>query len=107
MGFSFGLLNLQFDFIERIEQTFILEAADKWSDIPLLPCCNTRLAQLRRLRCQFQSVLATLHALDAEKYSISCTIIYFIPVSYSLTSELSPSGPAEAAHVGGGAPFTP
>ena len=31
----------------------------------------------------------------------------FIPASYSLTSELWSSGPAEAAHVGGGAPFTP
>ena len=107
MGFLFGLLTLQFDFIQRIWQTFLLETADKWSAIPLLLCCNTRLAYLRRLRFQFQSVLATPRAFDAEKYSISCTNIYFIPVSYSLTSESWSSGPAEAAHVGGGAHFTP
>ena len=53
-GFLFGLLILQFDFIKRILQTFLLEAADKWNAIPLLPCCNTRLAQLRRLRFPFQ-----------------------------------------------------
>ena len=91
------------------DKLFLLEAADKWSAIrvPLLLFCNTRLAQLRRLKFQFQSVLATLRAFDAEKCSISCTNIYFIPVSYSLTSELWFSGPAEAAHVGGGGPFTP
>ena len=37
---------------------------------------------------EIQSVLATLRAFDAEKCAISCTNIYFIPVSYSLTSEL-------------------
>ena len=88
MGFLFGLLNLQFDFIQRIRKTFLLEAADKWSALRLLLCCNTRLAQLRRLRLQFQSVLATLRAFDAEKCAIFCTNIYFIPVSYSLTCEL-------------------
>ena len=72
------------------------------SAIPLLLCCNTRLAQLKRLRLQFQSVLATLRGFDAEKCSISWTNIYFIPVSYSLTSELWSSGPAEAAHVAAG-----
>ena len=46
---------------------FLLEAADKWSTIPLLLCRNARLAQLRRLRLQFQSVFATLRAFDAEK----------------------------------------
>ena len=88
MGFLFGLLNLQFDFIQRISQTFLFQAADKWSVIPLLLCCNTRLAQLRRLRFQFQPVLATLRAFDAEKCYISCTNIYSIPGSYRLTSEL-------------------
>ena len=54
LGFLFGLLNLPFDFIQRIRQSFLLEAADKRSAIPLLLCCNTHLAQLRRLRFQFQ-----------------------------------------------------
>ena len=54
MGFLFGLLKLQFDCIQRIGQTFLLDAADKWSAIPLILCCNTRLAQLGRLRFQFQ-----------------------------------------------------
>ena len=54
-----------------------------------------------------EAVLATLRAFDAEKCSISCTNVYFIPVSYSLTSELWSSGPTEAAHVGGGDPFKP
>ena len=70
MEFLFGLLNLQFDRIQRIWQTFLSEAADKWSDIPLLLCCIMRVAQLRRLRLQFQSVLVTLPAFDAEKRSI-------------------------------------
>ena len=48
-------------------QTFLLEAADKGSAIPLLLCCNTRPAQLRRLRLQFQCVLATLRAGPAMK----------------------------------------
>ena len=87
MGFLFVLLNLQFDFIQRIWQTLLLEAADKWSAIPLLLCCNTRLEQLTGLRLRFQSVLATLRAFDVEKCPISCTNMYFVPVSYSLTSE--------------------
>ena len=42
MEFLFGLLNLQFDFMQHIWQTFLLETADKWSVIPLL-LRNTRL----------------------------------------------------------------
>ena len=53
MGFLFGLLSLQLAFFQRIWQAF-LEAADQWSAIPLLICCNTRLTQLRRLSFQFQ-----------------------------------------------------
>ena len=99
MRLVFGLLNLQFDFIQRIIwQTFLLKAADNWNAVPLLLCCNTRLAELRWLRLQFQSVLATLRAFDAEKCSVSCANIFFFSVSYSLTSELRSSGPAEAAH---------
>ena len=99
-----------FDFIQRIWQTFLLEAADKWSAIPLLLCCNTRLAQLRRLRFQFQVKPSLPHYALLMRKNVpisSCTNIYFIPVSYNLTSELRSSGPAEAAHAGGGAPFTP
>ena len=97
MGFLCDILNLQFDFIQRISHTFLFEAADKWSAIPLLLCCNTRLAQLRRLKFQFQFDYALL--MNKNVPSIAQTFI--------LTSELWSSGPAEAAHVRGGAPFTP
>ena len=66
----------------------------------------SRTAGAAEVSISIEAVLATLRAFDAEKCSISCTNIYFIRVSYSLTSEFW-SGPAEAAHVGGGAPFTP
>ena len=39
--------------------------------------------------------------------SISCTNIPYILSHYNLVSNLLSSGPAEAAHVGGGAPVTP
>ena len=65
----------------------------------------SRTAEAAEVSISIEAVLATLRAFDAEKCSISCTI-YFIPVSYSLTSELWSSGAAEAVHVGGGAPFT-
>ena len=84
IGFVFSLLNLLDDFIQRIGRTFLFEAADKWGSIPLLLCCNTRLAQqLNRLKLQFPSVLATLRALDAENCSISSTNIYFISLPYT------------------------
>ena len=67
----------------------------------------SRTADAAEVSISIEVVLASLRAFDAEKCSISCTNIYFIPVSYSLTSELWSSGPAEAAHEGGGAPFTP
>ena len=62
-------------------------------------------AEATEVSMLIEAVLATLRALDTEKCIISCT--NFIPVSYSLTSELWSSGPTEAADVGGGAPFTP
>ena len=67
----------------------------------------SRTAEAAEVSISIEAVLATLRAFDAEKCSISCTKKYFIPVSYSLTSALLSSRPAEAAHVGGGAPFTP
>ena len=67
----------------------------------------SRTAEAAEVSKSIEDVLATLRAFDARKCSISCTNIYFIPVSYGFTSELLSSGPAEAAHVGGGAPFTP
>ena len=67
----------------------------------------SRTAESAEITISIEAVLVALRAFDAEKCCISCTNIYFIPVSYSLTSELRSSGPAEAAHVGGGAPFTP
>ena len=68
---------------------------------------ESRTAEAAEVSISIEAVLATLRAFDAEKCSISCTNIYFIPVSYCLTSELWSADPAEAAHVGGGAPFTP
>ena len=65
----------------------------------------SRTAEAAEVSISIEAVLATVRAFDAEKCSISCNI-YFIPASCSLTSELRSSGPAEAAHVGGGAPFT-
>ena len=67
----------------------------------------SRTAEAAEVSISIEAVLATLRAFDAETWSISCINIYFIPVPYSLTSELWSSGPAEAAHVGDGAPFTP
>ena len=67
----------------------------------------SRTAETAEVSNSIEAVRATLHAFDAEKCSISCTNIYFIPVSYSLISDLWSSDPAEAAHVGGGAHFTP
>ena len=68
----------------------------------------SRTAEAAEVSISIEAVLATLRAFDAEKCSISCTNIYFIPVLYSLTPELWSSGPAEAAHVvGGGGAFTP
>ena len=67
----------------------------------------SRAAETAEVSISILAVLATLRDFDAEKCSVSCTNIYFILVSYSLTSELWYCGPAEAAHVGGEAPFTP
>ena len=54
-----------------------------------------------------EAVLATLRAFHREILSISCTNIPYILSQYISTSKLLSSGPAEAAHLGGGAPFTP
>ena len=54
-----------------------------------------------------EAVLAKLRVFDPEMFSISCTNIPYILSQYNLTSKLLFSGPTEAAHVGGGAPFTP
>ena len=88
MGFLFGLLNLQFDFIQRIRQTFLLEANDKWSAI-VYPCyyAATR-AQLRRLRLQFQSVLATLRVMMRKNTHLLHQHLFYPGITYSLTSEL-------------------
>ena len=67
----------------------------------------SRTAEAAEVLMSIEAVLAALRAFKVEKCSISCTNIYFIPVSYSLTSEIRSSGPAEAAHVGDAAPFTP
>ena len=67
----------------------------------------SRTAEAAEVAISIEAVLATLRAFDAEKCSIYFINIYFTPVSYSLTSELWSSGPAEAAHVGAGAPFSP
>ena len=109
-GILFGLVNLQLDFIQRIWQTFLLEDADKWSAIPLPATMlqhASRTAEAAEGSISIEAALATLRAFDTEKRPISCTNIYFILVSYSLTSELWSSGPTEAAHVGGGDPFKP
>ena len=62
----------------------------------------SRTAEAAEVSISIEAVLPTLRAFDAEKSSISCTKSYLFPVSYSLTSELWSSGPAEAADVGGG-----
>ena len=67
----------------------------------------SRTGEVAEVSISTEAFHATIHAFDAEKYSISYSNIYFFPVSYSLTSELWHSGPAEAAHVNGGAPFAP
>ena len=67
----------------------------------------SRTAEAAEVSISNEAVLATLRPFDVEKCFISYTNIYFVPVSYSLTSELWSSGPVEAPHVGGGAPFTP
>ena len=67
----------------------------------------SRTDEAAEVSISIEAVLAKLRAYDAGKCLISCTNIYFVPVSYSLTSELWSSGPDEAAHVGGGGPFTP
>ena len=67
----------------------------------------SRTAEAAEVSISIEAVLATPRAFDAEKCSISCTNIYYFPVSYSLTSELRSSGPVGAAHVGGEASFTP
>ena len=72
MGFLFGFLNLQFDFIQRIRQTFLLKAADKWSAIPLLQHASLT-AEAAEVSISIEAVLATLCAFVAEKCSISCT----------------------------------
>ena len=48
----------------------------------------SRTAEAAEISISIEAVLAILRAFDAEKCSTSCTNIYFIPVPYSLTSEL-------------------
>ena len=48
----------------------------------------SRTTEAAEVSISIDAVLATLRAFDAEKCSVSCTNIYFIPVSHSLTSEL-------------------
>ena len=67
----------------------------------------SRIAEAADISISIEAVLSTPHAFDAGKCSISCTNIYIIPVSYSLTAAVWSSGPVGAAHVGGGAPDTP
>ena len=72
--------------------------------------CDIRLTQLRRLSFQFQLKPSLPHyAPLIRKYfpSLAPTYIPCILSQFSLTSKLLSSGPAEAAHVGSGAPFTP
>ena len=47
------------------------------------------------------------YAFDPEMFSISWTNLPYSLSQYNLTSKLLSSGPAEGAHVGGGAPLTP
>ena len=47
-----------------------------------------RTAEAAEVSISIEAALATLRAFDAEKCSVSCTNIYFIPVSYSLPFEL-------------------
>ena len=53
-----------------------------------MPQHASRTAEAAEVSISIEAVLATLRALDAEKCFIPCTNNYFIPVSYSLTSEL-------------------
>ena len=75
------------DFIHTADLTNfsikILEAADKWSVIPLLlrgmlqhP---SRTAEAAEVSISIEAVLATIRTFDAEKCYISCTNNYFIP----------------------------
>ena len=63
MGFLFGLLNLQFDFIHRIWQTFLLEAADKWKCYTRTPAAMvqhaSRTAEAAEVSISIEAVLAT------------------------------------------------
>ena len=43
----------------------------------------SRTAEAAEVSISIEAVFATLRAFDAEKCSISCTNIYFIPVSYT------------------------
>ena len=62
-------------------------------------------AEAAEVSISIETVRATLRVFDAEICFTSCTKFYFIPVynTSRLTSELWSS----AAHVGGGALFTP
>ena len=48
----------------------------------------SRTAEAAEVSISIEAVLATLRALNAGRCSISSTNVYFIPVSYTLTSEL-------------------
>ena len=88
---------------------FLLEAKDKWnSPTPAYILQHaSRTAEAAEVSTSFEAVVATLRVFGARTTSISCTKIYFIPVSYSVTSELRSSGHAEATHVGDRTRFTP
>ena len=110
MGFLFGLLNLQFDFIQRIWQTFLLEAADKWSAIPCYYAATRVSHSWGGWGCNFnwsRPCHTTYALLMWKTFHLLHQHLFFIPVSHNLTSELWSSGPAEAAHEGAGAPFSP
>ena len=44
----------------------------------------SRTAEAADVSISIEGVLATIRAFDAEKCSISCTNIYFVPVSYQV-----------------------
>ena len=68
---------------------------------------TSRTAEAAEVSISIEAVLATLRACDPEMSPISCTNILYTLSQYYLISTSLSSGPAEDAHVGGGAPFTP
>ena len=98
----------QVDIKNAFGQFFHYKGSDKWSATPATLLYHaSHTFEASEVSISIEAVLATLRAFDPEMLSISCTNIPYILSQYNLTSKLLSSGPAEAAHVGGGAPFTP